>query len=63
MQAYSFAVSNIPLAPWGEDAQRAGEGLFIEFVIMIDKWKDLGYIDEPVDEGLDLKAEIRRMCE
>ena len=63
MQAYSFAVSNIPLAPWGEDAQRAGEGLFIEFVIMIDKWKDQGYIDEPVDEGLDLKAEIRRMCE
>ena len=63
MQAYSFAVSNIPLAPWGEDAQRAGEGLFIEFVIMIDKWKDQGYIDEPVEEGLDLKAEIRRMCE
>ena len=30
---------------------------------MIDKWKALGYIDEPVDDNLDLKAEIRRMCE
>ena len=30
---------------------------------MDNKWKDLGYIDEPVDEKLDLKAEIRRMCE
>ncbi len=30
---------------------------------MIDKWKSLGYIDEPVDDNLDLKAEIRRMCE
>ena len=25
----SFAVSNIPLAPWGEDAHRAGEGHLI----------------------------------
>ncbi|MGI6242009.1 MAG: quinolinate synthase NadA [Prevotella sp.] len=26
------------------------------------KWQELGYIDEPVAEGIDLKAEIRRMC-
>ena len=26
------------------------------------EWKEQGFIDEPVDEGLDLKAEIRRMC-
>ena len=26
-------------------------------------WKKQGYIDEPVAEGTDLKAEIRRMCE
>lgn len=25
-------------------------------------WKKLGYIDEPVPEGIDLKAEIRRLC-
>ena len=25
-------------------------------------WKDQGFIDEPVKEGIDLKAEIRRMC-
>jgi len=25
-------------------------------------WKDQGYIDEPVAEGTDLKAEIRRLC-
>ena len=30
---------------------------------MDNKWKELGYIDEPVAEGTDLKAEIRRMCE
>ena len=30
---------------------------------MIEKWKSLGYIDEPIDDDLDLKAEIRRMCE
>ena len=29
---------------------------------MDNKWKELGYIDEPVAEGTDLKAEIRRMC-
>lgn len=27
------------------------------------EWKEKGYIDEPVAEGIDLKAEIRRMCE
>ncbi|MBP3229015.1 MAG: quinolinate synthase NadA [Bacteroidaceae bacterium] len=27
-----------------------------------DTWKALGYIDEPVPEGIDLKAEIRRLC-
>lgn len=26
-------------------------------------WKKLGYIDEPVPEGIDLKAEIRRLCQ
>ncbi|MBO7068024.1 MAG: quinolinate synthase NadA [Bacteroidaceae bacterium] len=26
------------------------------------KWKELGYIDEPIPEGTDIKAEIRRMC-
>ena len=26
-------------------------------------WKQKGFIDEPVPEGIDLKAEIRRMCE
>lgn len=25
-------------------------------------WKDKGYIDEPLPEGIDLKAEIRRLC-
>ena len=25
-------------------------------------WKTLGYINEPVPEGIDLKAEIRKMC-
>ena len=30
---------------------------------MVDKkWKELGYIDEPVPEGVDIKAEIKRMC-
>ena len=29
----------------------------------IDNWKEKGFIDEPVDEGIDLKKEIRRMCE
>ena len=27
------------------------------------KWTEQGYIDEPADEGTDLKREIRRMCE
>lgn len=26
-------------------------------------WKKLGYIDEPVPEGIDLKAKIRRLCQ
>ena len=26
------------------------------------EWKEKGYIDEPIAEGTDLKAEIRRMC-
>lgn len=26
------------------------------------KWKELGYIGEPIPEGTDIKAEIRRMC-
>ena len=26
------------------------------------EWKEKGYIDEPIAEGIDLKAEIRRMC-
>lgn len=26
------------------------------------KWKELGYINEPIPEGIDIKAEIRRMC-
>ena len=26
------------------------------------EWKEQGFIDEPVAEGVDLKAEIRRMC-
>ena len=27
-----------------------------------EEWKQKGFIDEPVAEGIDLKAEIRRMC-
>ena len=27
------------------------------------KWIEKGYVDEPVDETLDLKKEIRRLCE
>ena len=27
------------------------------------EWKEQGFIDEPVSESIDLKAEIRRMCE
>ena len=26
------------------------------------EWKEQGFIDEPVTEGTDLKAEIRRLC-
>lgn len=26
------------------------------------KWKEQGYIDQPVDKSIDLKTEIRRMC-
>ena len=29
---------------------------------MKQKWIEQGYIDEPVDEGVDLKTEIRRLC-
>ena len=32
-------------------------------IVMLKKeWKEQGFIDEPVAEGTDLKAEIRRMC-
>ena len=27
-----------------------------------EKWKELGYVNEPIPEGIDIKAEIRRMC-
>ena len=27
-----------------------------------EEWKSKGFIDEPVDESLDLKQEIRRLC-
>lgn len=27
-----------------------------------DSWKEKGYVDEPIPEGIDLNAEIRRMC-
>ena len=27
-----------------------------------DEWKELGYVNEPIPEGIDIKAEIRRMC-
>lgn len=30
---------------------------------MNQEWKEKGYINEPAPEGIDLKAEIRRMCE
>lgn len=30
---------------------------------MNNDWKEKGYIDEPVDESVDLKKEIRRLCE
>lgn len=28
-----------------------------------EEWRKKGFIDEPAPEGVDLKAEIRRMCE
>ena len=27
-----------------------------------DTWAAKGYIDEPIPQGIDLKAEIRRLC-
>ena len=26
------------------------------------EWIEKGYVDEPIDETLDLKAEIRKLC-
>lgn len=31
-------------------------------MIVYNKWKELGYVNEPIPEGTDIKAEIRRMC-
>lgn len=31
-------------------------------MIVDNKWKELGYVNEPISEGTDIKAEIRRMC-
>lgn len=31
-------------------------------MIVEKKWKELGYVNEPIPEGTDIKAEIRRMC-
>ena len=31
-------------------------------MIVDNKWKELGYVNEPIPEGTDIKAEIRRMC-
>ena len=31
-------------------------------MIVDNKWKELGYVNEPVPEGVDIKTEIRRMC-
>ncbi len=30
--------------------------------MIIEKWKTQGYVGEPLPEGIDVKAEIRRMC-
>ena len=31
--------------------------------VMVKKeWIEKGYVDDPVDEALDLKAEIRKLC-
>lgn len=35
----------------------------MEKMIVQNKWKELGYIDNPIPEGTDLKTEIRRLCE
>lgn len=31
-------------------------------MIVDNKWKELGYVNEPIPEGTDIKGEIRRMC-
>lgn len=31
-------------------------------MIVDNKWKELGYVDEPIPEGIDIKAEIKNMC-
>jgi quinolinate synthase len=31
-------------------------------MIVDNKWKELGYVNEPIPEGTHIKAEIRRMC-
>ena len=31
-------------------------------MIVDNKWKELGYVNEPIPEGTNIKAEIRRMC-
>ena len=31
-------------------------------MIVDNKWKKLGYVNEPIPEGTDIKTEIRRMC-
>ena len=31
-------------------------------MIVDNNWKELGYVNEPIPEGTDIKAEIRRMC-
>ena len=28
-----------------------------------EEWKELGYINEPIADDIDIKAEIRRMCD
>lgn len=33
-----------------------------EIMIVNEEWKIKGYIDEPIPENIDLKAEIRRLC-
>ena len=31
-------------------------------MIVDNKWKELGYVNEPIPEGIDIKAEIKNMC-